>query len=197
VKRLLVGVVVLALAAGAFYLGQHVTTSSSTTTTAPSNSTTTAPTTSTSGPLATTCSPKDFRGVFNQGQGAAGTIFASVTITKTTAGSCSMKGWPLITLQDKLGAVLPTRAINVPTNKDGFSFPTAAADAMPQTLRLSQGSIANFSIAYSDVPTGSASCPNAVTISVQFLPNSAAVTVTSLYPLVVCNGGSIWVSPFY
>ena len=196
-RRLLVVVVVLALGGGAFYLSQHFSTTSSTTTSVVSNSTTTVPTTSTSGPLATNCAPKDFRGVFNQGQGAAGTIFASVTITKTTVGSCSMKGWPLITLQDKLGAVLPTRAIDVPTNKDGFSFPTSAADAMPQTLRLSQGSIANFSIAYSDVPTGSTGCPKAVTISVQFLPQSAAVTVTSLYPLMVCNSGSIWVSPFY
>jgi len=196
VRRLLTVVVVLVLAGGAFYLGQHYSTSS-TTTSSTANSTTTNPSTSTTGALATNCRPQDFRGVFNQGQGAAGTIFASVTITKTSAGSCTIKGWPLITLQDKLGAVLPTRAINVPTNKDGFSFPTAAADAMPQALALSQGSIADFSIAYSDVPTGSTSCPSAVTISVQFLPKSAAVTVTALYPLTVCNNGSIWVSPFY
>ncbi|MDE3044930.1 MAG: DUF4232 domain-containing protein [Acidobacteriota bacterium] len=194
-RRLATTVIVLALAIGAFYAGRHFT---STTTTTSTTSTTVAPTTTTtSGNLATDCSPRDFSGAFVQGQGAAGTIFASVTLTKTTSGTCTMKGWPLLTLQDKLGAVLASRAIDVPTNKDGFSFPTAAADAMPATLRLAQGSITDFSLAYSDVPTGATACPNAGTLSVQFAPNGAAVTVTPSYPLQICNNGQYWVSPFY
>jgi hypothetical protein len=188
-------IVVLALAVGAFFAGRHFTNASSTTTT---TSTTIAPTTTTtSGTLSTDCSPQDFSGAFVQGQGAAGTIFASVTLTKKTSGTCTMKGWPLLTLQDKLGAVLPSRAIDVPANKDGFSFPTAAADAMPATLHVAQGSITDFSLAYSDVTTGATACPNAVTISVQFARNGAAVTVTPSYPLQICNNGQYWVSPLY
>ena len=195
-KRLVTAVVVLALAFGAYYVGRHYSNSSTSTTvtTTTLNSTTS---TTTNGHLATNCSARDFSGAFVQGQGAAGTMFASVTLTKTSSGTCTMKGWPLITLQDKLGAVLASRAIDVPTNKDGFSFPTTAADAMPATLSLSQGSFTDFSLAYSDVPTGNTACPSAVTLSVQFAPNLASVVVTSSYPLQICNNGQFWVSPFY
>lgn len=196
-RRLLSVVVILALAGAAFFIGRHYASTTTTTTTTTSSTVPTSTTTTTTGSLVTNCSAKDFSGAFNQGQGAAGTIFASVTLTKTTAGSCTMKGWPLITVQDKLGAVIKTTTTDVPTNKDGFSFPIAAADAMPTTLHLGSGSFTDFSLAYNDVPTGNTVCPSGVTISVQFSPNSAAVTVTSSYPLQLCNAGQLWVSPFY
>lgn len=196
-KRVVSVIVILALAAGAYFVGRHFATTTPTTTTTTTTSAPSTTSTTTPGHLATTCSARDFSGTFNQGQGAAGTIFASVTLTKTTAGTCVMKGWPLITVQDKLGAVLKTTTTDVPTNKDGFSFPTAAADSMPATLHLSSGSFADFSLAYNDVPTGNAVCPSGITISVQFIANSAAVTVTSSYPLQICNAGQLWVSPFY
>ena len=53
----------------------------------------------------TTCRGSDFTGAFNEGQGAAGTIYASVTLTKVRRGAAPIKGWPILTLQDKLGAV--------------------------------------------------------------------------------------------
>lgn len=199
-KGLLGALVVIVLAVGGFFLGQHFAQSPATSSTTTTSSTPIASTTTTTTPgssLATTCAANDFRGVFNEGQGAAGTIYASATLIKTTPGSCTMKGWPLVTFQDRLGAVLHASVVNVPTNKDGFSFPTSAADAMPASLQLSHGSTVDFSLAYSDVPTGTASCPNATTISVQFRANSAAVTITPNYPLQLCNSGSVWVSPFY
>lgn len=200
-KVLMGALVVVVLAVGGFFLGQHFaaspTTSSTTTTTSSVSTASTTTTTTPGSSLATTCAANDFRGVFNEGQGAAGTIYASATLIKTTTGTCTMKGWPLVTFQDRLGAVLHASVVNVPTNKDGFSFPTSAADAMPTSLQLSHGSTVDFSLAYSDVPTGTASCPNAATISVQFQANSAAVTITPNYPLQLCNSGSVWVSPFY
>lgn len=200
-KKLLGVLAVVVLAVGGFFLGQHVaqhpvastTTTTTSTTVVGTGTTTTIPSSS----LATTCAASDFRGVFNQGQGAAGTIYASATLIKTTPGTCTMKGWPLVTFQDRLGAVLHSSVVDVPTNKDGFSFPTAAADAMPASQQLSHGSTVDFSLAYSDVPTGTASCPSATTISVQFRADSAAVTITANYPLQLCNSGAVWVSPFY
>ena len=61
---------------------------------------------------AATCPGSAFAGVFNEGEGAAGTIYASVTLTKHSAGTCSIKGWPILTLQDKTGAVLPVNLVD-------------------------------------------------------------------------------------
>lgn len=193
--RSLLLIVAIVVIAGVVYTVSHhsatpLTTSASTTTT-----TTTADTSTTL--AGNTCLAADFTGTYNEGQGAAGTIYASVTLVKTTAGTCTINGWPLITLQDKLGAVLPSTLVDVPTKGNGFQFGSAQANAAPTTLTLSQNGAAIFSLAYSDIQTGTTACENAVTLSVQFEPNGAAVTVTPSYPVVPCDGGQIWVSPFY
>ncbi|HEY5105051.1 MAG TPA: DUF4232 domain-containing protein [Acidimicrobiales bacterium] len=163
-----------------------------------STTTTTTTTAKTSTTLAgDTCKATDFTGTFNQGQGAAGTIYASVTLVKSTAGTCTLFGWPLITLQDKFGAVLPSNLVDVPTKSKGFQFQSAQANAAPTTLTLGQNGAAIFSLAYSDVQTGTTACENAVTLSVQFAQQGAAIAVTPSYPVVPCNDGQIWVSPFY
>jgi hypothetical protein len=166
-----------------------------TTATTTTTTTTAAPTTTTTANAA--CNANDFSGAYNEGQGAAGTIEASVTLTKSTAGSCTLKGWPLMTLQDRLGAVLASTLVDVPSAGNTRQFSVAKANAAPKTLTLTQNSTTNFSLAYSDVPTGTTACESAVTLSVQFVANGPAVNVTPPYPVQPCNAGQIWVSPFY
>ncbi len=180
-----------------FTVSRHAITTTTTTTTAQPPSTTTSMVTTTTTLASTTCDASDFSGVYDEGEGAAGTIYASVTLTKTTAGSCTLNGWPLITLSDKLGAVLPSSTVDVPSAGDDIQFPSAQANAKPSTVTLSMNSTTTFSLAYSDVQTGNTACPSAVTLSVQFVASGAAVAVTPQYAVQPCDGGRLWVSPFY
>lgn len=173
-------------------LTRHVINGANTTTT------TTSTTSTTSTTLAgNTCSASDFSGAFDQGQGAAGTINASITLTKTTTGTCTLKGWPTLTLQDRLGGLITTNVVDVPSSGNSFQFPSTKANAAPTTLTLAQNGTTNFSLAYSDVQTGTTACASAVTVSVQFVAQGPTVTVTPPSPVQPCNNGQIWVSPFY
>jgi len=171
----------------------------STTTTTTSSTTTVAVTTTTtaSNTGSTTCAGSDFRGSFNQGQGAAGTVYASVTLVKTTSGSCTIKGWPILTLQDRLGALLPSSTVDLPSANAPIQFSDARANHAPGLVTLTDGSTTTFSLAYSDVPTGATTCPSAQTVSVALTKGGSTVAVTAQYPPAPCNRGLIWVSPFY
>jgi hypothetical protein len=180
-------------------LSRHVVDSNNTatTTTAPRTTTTSAPATTTTAATSDLCNASDFSGAYNEGEGAAGTIYASVTVTKTTAGSCTLKGWPILTLQNRLGAVLPMTAVDVPTASSGFQFLSAQANAAPATLTIAQNDTATFSLGYSDVPVGTTACESAVTVSVQFEKGGDAIPVTPQYAVQPCNDGQLWLSPFY
>jgi len=141
----------------------------------------------------TTCQGSDFRGTFNQGEGAAGTILASVTLTKVTAGSCTVDGYPLLTLQDSSGAVFSSTT----SDQSPVQFPVAAANQPPTSHSVTDGGTISFALGYSDVPNGSETCPSAVTLNVQFSKGGSTTTVTPGYPLQPCNAATIWVSPFY
>ncbi len=177
-------------------LSRHSTapsTTSTTSTASPTSSSTTTTTTTTLKPVGTTCVGSDFNGVFDQGEGAAGTVFASVVLTKTSSGSCRVDGYPLLTLQDKMGAILTSKTLDV----SPVEFPAAQANqpAKSQTIRF--GATLAFSLGYSDVPVGTEVCGAATTLSVQFTVSGSDVTVTPVYPLEPCNHGTVWVSPFY
>jgi hypothetical protein len=180
-------------------IGRHEIDAKSTTTTTSSTTstttTTTAPATTTT--FGSTCAGGDFTGVFNEGEGAAGTITASVTLTKSTAGTCTLKGWPLLSLQDTTGAVLSSTTIDEHPGDAPIHFPAAQANLAPAAVTLSHGSTVSFSLAYSDVPTSSAACPTARTISVQIAKGGSTTTITPSYPIQPCNRGTVWVSPFY
>jgi hypothetical protein len=181
-------------------LSRHLIGSTSSTTTTSTLQTTTtisSGTTTTSGSAAPTCQGNAFTGVFNQGQGAAGTIYASVTLTKHSAGTCSIKGWPILTLQDKTGGVLPLNLVDQTGTNNAIQFSPAKANDAPTVLTLTNGSVTNFSLAYSSVQTANTACDNAVTISVQFATGGASLPVTPAYPVQPCDNGKIWISPFY
>lgn len=179
-------------------VSRHVINSNSTTTT-----TTTSTTTTTTEPATSTttasdaCLASDFSGTYNEGEGAAGTIYASVTVTKSTAGSCTLEGWPILTLQNRLGGVLAMSAVDVPTSSSGFQFLTPLANAAPKPLTIQENGSATFSLGYSDVPVGTTACESAVTVSVQFVKGGASIPVTPQYAVQPCNSGQLWLSPFY
>ncbi len=193
-RRGLISVGLFIAFAAIYTLSRHALVSTTTTTT----STTSTSTSSTTTTLAeTTCNATDFSGVYNEGQGAAGTVYASVTLTKTTSGSCTLVGWARLTLLDRLGAVLPSPATNVPSSGNTFQFLNSPANAAPKPIRLAMNGTVNFAIAYSDVPTGTEACESAVTVSVQFVAGGASIPVTPQYAVQPCDGGQLWVSPFY
>lgn len=167
--------------------------SSTTTTTTTTTSTTTSTTTTTATTVGTTCTGSAFTGVFNQGQGAAGTIFASATLTKTTGGTCTVDGYPLLTLQDKTGAVISSRILD----KSPVNFPDASANQPAQPITVHGGGSITFSLGYSDVQVGAQTCGSATTLNVQFTAGGSVVTVTPAYPVQPCNSNTVWVSPFY
>ena len=192
VLQVLAAILVLGVAGVA---GYHFANSPVTTTTTSTTSTSTTITTTTL--AGSSCRATDFSGAFDQGQGAAGTIYASITLTKTSAGSCTLKGWPLLTLQDRLGGLITSSVDDVPSNGNTFQFLTSKANGAPTTLTLTQNATTTFSLAYSDVQTGMKACPNAVTLSVQLVAQGPTITVTPPSPVQPCNNGQIWVSPFY
>ena len=179
-----------------YTLSRHTTGSTTTTstTTTTINQSTSSTTTTAGG---TTCRGSDFHGIFNQGQGAAGTIYASITLTKSTAGSCTLKGWPILTLQDRTGSVLPTNTVDLPSAASAIQFPNAKANASPSMLTLTDGSSTTFSLAYSDVPVGVETCGSATSIAVEVAKAGSSVAITPAYPQQPCNHGTVWVSPFY
>ena len=192
-SRGLKSVAIFAAFVAVFVLSRHSSSPPSTTTTTATNVTTTSVMTTTS-TLGTTCQGSDFTGVFNQGQGAAGTIMSSVTITQKSGAACTIDGWPLITLQDKSGAVLPSTSTH---GRPGLQFTDSRANLPPSALAMSVGSTATFSFAYTDVQVGTTACVNAVTMSVQLQAGGSAITVTPAYPLQPCNNGELWISPLY
>jgi hypothetical protein len=197
VRRGLISVAIFVAFVAIFTLSRHAIHSSTTTTTTTKTVSTTSSTTSTTLASAA-CNASEFSGVYNEGEGAAGTIYASVTLTKTTAGTCTLKGWPILTLQNRLGAILKSTGIDEPSSANGFQFSTPAqANAAPKSLTLSMNGTTTFSLAYSDVQSGTTACESAVTISVQFVADGSAIPVTPAYAVQPCNNGQIWLSPFY
>jgi len=181
-----------------FTLSRHAVDSNNTTTTTTSTTTTSTTTTTTIAKVVgSTCTGSDFTGVFNEGEGAAGTVSASVTLTKVSAGSCTLKGWPLLTLQDTDGALLASTVIDESPSNAPIQFPTAKANQAPGPLTLAPHSTTTFSLAYSDVPTTSAACASARTVGVRIATGGSSAIVTPSFPIQPCNRGTIWVSPFY
>jgi hypothetical protein len=181
-------------------LSRHVidsTSSTTTTSTAPTTSTSVVATTTSSVATVSTCPASAFTGLYNEGEGAAGTVYASVTLTKHTVGSCSIKGWPILTLQDKTGAVLDLNQVNETGTDNVIQFTTATANQAPTTLTLTNGSTVNFSLAYSSVQTANTICDNALTISVQFTKGASTVAVSPPFAVQPCDNGKMWISPLY
>lgn len=200
-RRGLTSVAIFVAFAVIITLSRHVIdpTSSTTTTSAPPTTTTSVvvAATTTLVVTASTCQASGFTGLYNEGEGAAGTVYASVTLTKHSAGTCALKGWPILTLQDKTGAVLDLTQVNETGSANVIQFPSAKANHAPAQISLANGSVVNFSLAYSSVGTANTVCDNALTVNVQFSAGASTVAVSPAYPIQPCDNGKMWISPFY
>ena len=177
----------------------HATTSTTTTTTATSTTTIAQSTTTTTLASAngSTCQGSDFSGAGGLSQGAAGTIYTSFTLTKSTPGSCTLNGWPVISLANQAGAALAEHTIRIPSPGNPGNFLTPAANRAPTTLTLTQGSTTSFSVSFSDVTTGTQACPTVAVVRVGTGVGTSTTPIALTYPLEPCNAGTLNVSPFY
>jgi len=174
---------------------RYEATSKKTTTTSTSTSTT-AVATSTIASNPTTCSPSNFTGQWENAEGAAGTIYASVTLTYQGSQPCQVEGYPHITLISSSGTALATTVTDATSTSANFS--NAAANNPPSLVALSQGSTTSFSLWYSDVPTGSeTACPSAGALAIGLPIGSNSISVTLPYAIQPCDVGHLTVSPFY
>lgn len=147
-----------------------------------------------SGPRTAACAPADLSSSWELGQGAVGTIYASVTVHKASPGRCSLSGYPALQLRDTSG--------ELPTDEQLGSMRDfgAVATALPHQAKvtLKQGEDASFLVAYSDVPAGTAtSCPAASSVKVSLAGRPGSLLVTPSFPVTACSNGWIKVSYFF
>jgi hypothetical protein len=194
-----------------FTLSRHVIGTNSTQVTVPSSTPTTSiATTSTTnaGSVSTTTTTKvtqtsstcvagDFKAAYNVGPAATGTAYGTIVFTMTSGTSCTIVGYPSFTLQDKYGSVLHSVIVEIPRSSTLVNFPDAAANKPATELTIQNGQSFSEDVAYSDIPVGKTTCENVAALSLQLQINSASIALPLEYPLTACNGGKLWVSPFY
>jgi hypothetical protein len=116
-------------------------------------------------------------------QGAAGHILDVFTLTNTASTGCTLDGYPSLSLIASDGRSIAAAQ----AHGSDMAFPAVSA----QPVHLAGGAVASFSVGYSDVPTGSASCPTAVSVRITPPGSTAALAVRSA--VTVC--GRLDVSP--
>ncbi len=167
-------------------------TSSTTTTSSSSATSTTAAggsTTTTGAP--TTCLASQLKFTVGQGNGAAGQIEETVTMTNTSSITCTLAGYPGMQLYDSAGNTIPTTVV-----RGQQQFGPAAANQAPTLVSLPKGSSAAFTLHYEDVPVGNeTSCPQSA--SAHITPPDDFVSATVPLMIAPCNNGTVHVSPVY
>lgn len=99
-----------------------------------------------------------------------------------------MSGYPGVALYDTNGNALTTDVVPGGT----YSF----TDFTPSTVSVAPGASAFLNLGYSDVPTGSTSCPAAASMWVTPVPGDVEHLVVT-QNFVVCDGGRVTVSPVF
>jgi len=116
--------------------------------------------------------------------GAAGSVGGLFILTNTSAQSCSLYGYPGMLLLNALGDPMTTHVIR------GTSV---VVPAVPKTtVILPPGAQGSFLFGFSDVPTGSQTCPTSA--SVEVTPPNLTDHATIAFAMAPC-GGRITVSP--
>ncbi len=197
-NKVVLSLVALAVVVVGVIIAKHEIDRTPTTTTSTSTtSTSTSSTTSTTIAALTACSGSTFTGVMQPGQGAAGTIYATVVLTNTSATPCRVNGWPTLTLFNGAGAVMGSTIIR---SSSAFSTLSGVPTAPSNVTVPAQGTV-QFALAYSDVPVGNQTvCPTVVTFTVNLplnLTSSQAVSVDGGSSFAPCGHSQVWVSPLY
>lgn len=197
-RWLRVGAVIVIVAAAIALSYHYLTAKSATTTTSTSTSTSTTSTTSsttttTTATVASCGAASDFTGALVNGQGAAGTVYDTVTLTNN-GPTCTMDGWPTVRLADGTTAI--TATVTESSAEAGTGAPSE-----PVAFQVATGATAQFAISFSDVPVGSEStCPTVADLWVTppALVAGSYVTVTAGGSFAPCGTPpQLFVSPFY
>ncbi len=159
------------------------TTLAPTTSSVPGTSSTTTTGVSTTGH----CQPTGLTGTVVGTQGAAGTIEVTVELKNTSTSSCALEGYPGLQLVSAGGTQLPTSVVR----GGSYSF----SDFPPSPLTLAAGAVAYFNLGYSDVGSGTGSCPPASSMWVT--PPDDVEHLVVAQSITACNGGTITVSPVF
>ena len=186
--------VVVALTVGRYIVQRPVTSStSSTTIAAPSTSTTTTSppsTTTTTAASLTTCRGSQFTGANIGSQGAAGTGYDVMSLTKVSGNSCVIDGYPIVTLFNSKGALTGF------TLSNSTNFLSAPANAAPAAHTVLTGQKIEVQLRYADIAVGTQACASVSRANVQFVAGDTPVSVTFAYPISPCQS-PIGVSGFY
>ena len=119
-----------------------------------------------------------------QSDSAAGHIVYAIVLTNTGPQSCTLDGYPTVTLADT-GGTLPTTQTN---GNDGV----ASVSTTPAVVTIAAGDAASFVLQYVDVTTGTQSCPTATQLQI-VLPGGGGMVLATVND-APC-GGDLDVSP--
>ncbi len=195
-------ILAVVLVVGGFTVGRvfiHHTPTPTTTTTTPPASTTTSPpstttvpaSTTTTGPASlTTCRGSQFTGLNVGSQGATGTGYDTISLTKVSGPSCVVDGYPVVTLYSAQGA-LTNFTWSTSTN-----FPSPPANTAPAAYTVVAGQKVDVQLRYATLAAGTQACPSVQRAAVQFVRGDTPVSVDFTFPITPC-GNAIAVSGFY
>jgi hypothetical protein len=124
------------------------------------------------------------------GNGAAGTVVVAISITNSTATSCTLNGYPDFTLTGRTTGATTDKPEPV-TIKPGHLGGLTAFSHTPTTVTVPAGGTAGFLLAYGNVPQGQTDCDAATRMNLR-LGNG---TVTGPVQVAVC-GEAMQVSPY-
>lgn len=196
-QRYLILAIVLVVAAftvGRYIIQRPSTATTTITTTASSTSTTTSttPASSTTTSLAslTTCRGSQFTGTNVGSQGAAGTGYDIMSLTKVSGNSCVVHGYPIVSLFSSKGALTGF------TLSNSINFPSVPANAAPVAHTVVAGQKIDVQLRYSDIGSGTQACASVSKVNVQFVAGDSPVIVNFAFPISPCES-LIGVSGFY
>jgi Protein of unknown function (DUF4232) len=133
------------------------------------------------------CGSSQLTASYVDGQGAAGTLEATLQLVNTSGGACALDGYVTVQLLDGGGAPLPTN--------DVAGGGVAGNFAGPSTFVLPPGAASQFVIFWSDVPTdGETTCPLANALQVA-VPGDSTQLLVVVSGLASCNSGTVDVGP--
>jgi hypothetical protein len=166
--------------------------STSSTTSSPSTTSTSSPASSSTSTTAGSSACNHITAAPGQGQGAAGTITGSITVTNTGPTPCTANGYPTVGLFSGSGAPLTVTMVN------GLTVTVSPpANAPPALVTIAPSSTAQFTYQFSDVPVGSeTSCPASEMARVT-MPGGSAQSPSFALAISPCGNGTIKVSPVY
>jgi hypothetical protein len=136
-----------------------------------------------------TCTTTQLSAEFVSGEGAAGTLFATMQLVNVSSTPCILNGYVTVQMFDSGGAPLPT------VDRPGGGMLSGRPGPSPFTIN--PGEASQFVLAWSDVPVGSeTTCAEAATLGIT-PPGSGGTIMLSLPPptLAPCDSGRIDVSP--